>query len=501
MGNVLVKDETLTEIADSIREKNGSAVLYKPAEMPEAIRNISASSDGGPTERDPIRFYGLEGKLLYSYSFEEIAQLQELPPLPEEEGLICQGWNWTLEAIRMTQREVEIGAVFITDDGSTRIYVDVVEGCMDPKLGFYQENADSVWVDWGDGSPKECSHEAAARVWFEHQYQNPGNYIIRLIPEENAEITVQGTLYGTYLFYKGSEYTYENNTYAAAIKKIELGRGIRAVNGYGLNGSRIKTVVIPNGIESLRPSFYACYNLRYFVFPYDTTEISANGFKNCYSLEKVIVPEHIGTFNATVFDACYSMKTLSLPLMVDKMSSAILKNCMSLKKIILPNNIKTLPQSFAEGCMSLENVFLGENIEQISVKCFATCSSLENIVLPKNVKEVGTNAFSACESLREIIFPDGLTTVGSYCCKECDSLVKIVVPATVTEIKTYAFQKCYGLDSIYLYSSVPPILGGANIFDSIITDYKIYIPKGTMEIYQAAEYWSEYAEHFVEMEE
>ena len=41
MANVLVQESSLINIADAIREKNGSTDLYKPSEMAEAIKNIN----------------------------------------------------------------------------------------------------------------------------------------------------------------------------------------------------------------------------------------------------------------------------------------------------------------------------------------------------------------------------------------------------------------------------------------------------------------------------
>ena len=38
MGNVLVKEETLTQIADAIREKSGTDDLYKPGEWGGDLR-------------------------------------------------------------------------------------------------------------------------------------------------------------------------------------------------------------------------------------------------------------------------------------------------------------------------------------------------------------------------------------------------------------------------------------------------------------------------------
>ena len=55
MGNVLVKEETLTQIADAIREKNGNFDSYKPREMPGAILEISTYSGDGADPKMCIR--------------------------------------------------------------------------------------------------------------------------------------------------------------------------------------------------------------------------------------------------------------------------------------------------------------------------------------------------------------------------------------------------------------------------------------------------------------
>ena len=150
MGNVLVKEETLTQIADAIREKIGSSDSYRPGEMPEAILEISTYSGESADPNKPIRFYDPYGELVYSYTASEISQLEELPPLPEIKGLIGQEWNWSLEKILEIGGEIEVGSNYITDDGSTRIYVELIEGALNPKIGFKQRVSHSVKIDWGD---------------------------------------------------------------------------------------------------------------------------------------------------------------------------------------------------------------------------------------------------------------------------------------------------------------------------------------------------------------
>jgi hypothetical protein len=41
------------------------------------------------TDEQCVRFYDYDGTLLYSYTVAEAQELTELPPLPEQPGLIC----------------------------------------------------------------------------------------------------------------------------------------------------------------------------------------------------------------------------------------------------------------------------------------------------------------------------------------------------------------------------------------------------------------------------
>lgn len=45
MGKAFIKEETLTNIANAIRQKNLSDIKYKPAEMPAAILALTSFSD------------------------------------------------------------------------------------------------------------------------------------------------------------------------------------------------------------------------------------------------------------------------------------------------------------------------------------------------------------------------------------------------------------------------------------------------------------------------
>lgn len=75
MADYLIKDTTLTNIADAIRAKKSSTDTYTPAEMATAISSIQTGGGGGPTADDltftgdltKFNYYGRMSKLIKKY--------------------------------------------------------------------------------------------------------------------------------------------------------------------------------------------------------------------------------------------------------------------------------------------------------------------------------------------------------------------------------------------------------------------------------------------------
>jgi len=77
MANVLVNEKTLKAIADAVNR------------IPSGGSSADMSLPG--------RFFDYEGALLHSFLLEELAGMEHLSELPFHEGLVCTGWNWSLE--------------------------------------------------------------------------------------------------------------------------------------------------------------------------------------------------------------------------------------------------------------------------------------------------------------------------------------------------------------------------------------------------------------------
>ena len=479
MGNVLVREESLKDIADAIREKRKSSASFKPSEMAGEIRLIETGGTELPDEGLPVRFFGREGELLYSYSYEEVEQMTELPPFPVCAGLVCQGWNWTLDEIKTAGREVDVGAVFITDDGSTRIYVTLLEMALEPCVGFAQSMAHGILVDWGDGSPLESSELEGEEnfVSMSHRYEQAGEYVIRLIPEDGAELYLSGNSSTSKLLHNQPADGKYSPMYAGAIKKVELGKGITSLGTRTFYCQNLEEITIPEGVTVLQDAFYMSRSLKNLTVPSGVTVLSANAFRSCFSLERLILPNGIKTMGSYVFSECQSIRRITLPGKTTVLESNLFRQCQSLKEIVIPYGVTEIGNS-----------------------AFSVCNCLGRVVIPETVRKISSSAFSNCACLRQVRLPSRLDKIESSLFQNCSGLAQMRIPGKVNYVLSTAFGYCTGIEDYYFYSLVPPSLS-SNAFLSINASCRIHVPKGSLEAYQTANLWSELADRMVEMEE
>lgn len=501
MGNVLVKEETLTQIADAIREKSSSGESYKPGEMPEAILNISTYSGEGADPNKPIRFYGPYGDLVYSYTVSEFLELSELPVLPVYKGLTAQCWNWSLENILAMEGETEIGSLYITDDGATRIYIELLDEALNPRIGFIQNTSNSVWVDWGDGSSMETSDVAGEEISIEHQYTQAGEYVIRLVPEDDAVFSFIGDSNSTRILHKTLDYSYKNEVYGNAIKKIEIGKGMTEFGGRCFNCSSLESVTIPKEVTSFNNAFQGCKSLKVVTFPQGVLSLTVYGMRGCRMLEKLLFSDtNISLLGTSVAD-CYNLKELIFPLGIYLTYSDIFSYCYTLRRVVFPKNAKKIPGDIFEYCYSLKEVILNEELTEIGSSAFKSCEALNEISIPENVAKIGSSAFYYCFGLRRINLPSKITAIYSNTFHSCYSLTEITIPNGVTEIQYNAFNNCVGMEHYYMFPTTPPTMSDVSSFSGIPDGCKIHVPKGCLEAYQSAENWNTYADYMVEMED
>ena len=344
-----------------------SVTVNKPATLlPENIKkdvNIGGvvgtmeSGGGGETpasaNRNDVTFIDYDGSALYSYSLAEAQALTDLPTLPSHDGLVCQGWNWTLEEIKALNHPVTVGAMYITDDGATRLHIRIATvGRMTVPLYIGQTVANGVSIDWGDGSTAKTL-SGTGNVNTSHTYAEPGDYVISLMPKDGCTLS----------FGAGS-------------------------SSYCVIGSNVS-----NGLVY-------CNMLQEVYVGKNVTSISDYAFKFCYSLASITIPAGVTSIGNNAFYVCYSLASITIPAGVTSIGNNAFYFCSSLASITIPTGVTSIGDYAFKSCSALASITIPAGVTSIGNNAFSNCAALASITIPAGVTSIGNNAFNNCYGMR-----------------------------------------------------------------------------------------------------
>ena len=374
-------DAGMTSVANAIRAKTGDAdLLAWPDGFVAAISGIETGGGGGgssSTSPNDVNFYDYDGTIVASYSLSEAQAITALPDGPIHEGLTFQGWNYTLENVKAFTRPMNVGAMYITDDGKTRLHIRIAaEGRMNVPLYISQTVENGVTIDWGDGSATETL-AGTGNVNTTHTYASIGDYTITLDPAEGCTL---GFGNGSSSYCVLGSTGNNGKVYCNFLKSVRIGDGVTNI------GSN---------------AFKSCYSLANITIPESVTSIGDTAFQICYSLASITIPESVSSIGDTVFQGCYSLASITIPESVTSIGINAFSACASLASITIPESVTSIGVNAFGACTSLANITVPESITSINKTVFASCTSLANITIPESVTSIGNNAFGKCYGMAE----------------------------------------------------------------------------------------------------
>lgn len=360
-----------------------------------------------PDEKD-VNFYDYDGTRLYSYTVAEAQSLSALPPLPTRYGLVCQGWNYTLDEVKQYQSGCDVGATYITSDGKTRIYVSLPDGYTSPMVGLCPNG--SVTVDWGDGTATNTLTGTSVTTvkWTPtHSYAHAGDYVITITPVSgsfglggHSSLTI-----GPYILRHATNGNGANYTYRACITKIELGANITTLGTHAFRHcTNMQTITIPSGIDVIDTSTFAY----------------------CVCLKGMIVPKGVTTLGASSLRSLSSAKIISIPHEVTTIGEYAFAENSIIGKINIPEGVVTIPRYLVSGSGNLCKVTIPNSVTSIASYAFANTNNITKVVYPKGLTSIGaaaftnsyaivTHDFSACESVPILENTSAFTGITSQC--------------------------------------------------------------------------------------
>lgn len=375
MSDILTVQETsLTSIADSIRKKTGKKdKLAFPSGFVSEIDSIQTGGGSAPTEEieeKDVNFFAYDGTLIASYTEAEAKALTTLPTPPEHSGLVFQGWNYTLEEIKANAEMADIGALYTTDDGATRLEIEVAER-RDIRVRFSQTKASGVLIDWGDGK-SERSSGIAGQTYALHNYEEPGKYTITLTIDDDCNVTL-----GSYSSYLICINSLGSNAAQNVLRKLYIGDRVVKIDKSAFNSHyALNSVSMNQGITALADE----------CFKYS-------------SIEFITIPSGVETIPYSAFNTCGCLRTISLPVSVQNLDQYSIYQCNILKRLNLKN--VTNPQSRAVSSdNAINEIVVNADIAYIPNYFCSDCTGLERVTFLGRVNTFYSGALSGCYSLK-----------------------------------------------------------------------------------------------------
>ena len=311
-----------TAIGNAIAAKGGT--VNSGDGLEEFATDIGTiPSGGGSADISDVNFYDYDGTVVYSYTASEFAALTAMPDNPSHEGLTAQGWNWTLANAKTyvaSYGKLNIGQMYNTSDGKTRIYITLGDGRLEPYLGLGING--SVDVDWGDGSAHDTmtGSRTSTAVFKSHKYAEAGDYVIALAVTGSISFLYDSSK-GALLLTANKLSNSLNSPYRNAIHSINIGSSVTSIGG---------------------AVFQSCYSLTSVTIPSSVTSIGSNAFQSCFSLTSVTIPSSVTSIGGNAFNICYSLTSVTIP-----------SSCSSLTSVTIPSSVTSIGDNAFNNCYGL----------------------------------------------------------------------------------------------------------------------------------------------------
>ncbi len=317
------------------------------------------------------------------------------------------------------------------------------------------------------------------------------------------------------------------------LKSINLPESVTEIKNSAFSFcTSLANVKLPNGLTTIRGyAFFQCQSLTSITIPESVTYIDTKSsvFCICNNL-KAIYGKYASSDNrCLIFDdvlcsfAPAGLTSYTIPSGITEIAGGAFQGYNNMTEIVIPNGVRKIGGMAFDGC-SLTNVSIPDGVEEIGVSAFSSCK-MSSITIPESVTTLGRCVFYWCENLSafygkfassdnrclvvdgylnsfaaaglsKYVIPDNVSIIGESSFRGMSNIKQITIPSSVKEIESSAFEYCNKLAIVECKPTTPPTLG-YSVFDSNVSNRKIYVPTSVVNDYKIAENWSDYADNIV----
>ena len=300
---------------------------------------------------------------------------------------------------------------------------------------------------------------------------------------------------------KVSEYAF---TGCSKMSTATLGEKVTEIGNYAFSScSSLESIDIPDAVKTLSSyAFQNCSALKSAKMGSGIETINEYTFANCKSLLDVKIGNNVKTINQYAFTECSELPSIIIPQSVTEIGNYVFYECTQLKNVIIENSESELKlgsngSSPLYSSCKLDSVYIGRNISydtrsNYGYSPFYRNTSLRAVKITDKETEISPNEFYGCTNLQYFSIGDGVTSFGDWAFSGCSSLKSLSFGTQLKTIGKEAFSDCTSVVEIASKAQTPPTCGTQALDDINKWNCKLFVPKGCIAAYQAADQWKDF---------
>ena len=367
-----------------------------------------------------------------------------------------------------------------------------------------------------------------------------GNFKYTVTDDENHYVSIAKADEATFnsALVIPSSVVYETVTYT-----------VTSVGASGFCETGITSVTIPASVTSVGDAAFQCGSITSITIEDSETPLTMPGtwyerpLNNSASI--IYIGRDLTLTGGENHPLTYGATSVEFGPQVTTINPALFYSNTKLASIIIGNGVTTIGESAFYSCGQDEGVTetvvsMGSNVTSIGANAFRDCNKLKSVTLPSKLTTIGNEAFNG-SSLTSISIPASVTSVGVAAFQGCSSMTSIRIEDSGTALTmagTY-YERPFWNDASTIYIGrnlkltgegviaslndaatsvefgspvtaisapisgvltsvkVPwltPITIDEGIFnDTELKNATLWVPGGTMDAYEAADNWKEFA--------
>ena len=231
------------------------------------------------------------------------------------------------------------------------------------------------------------------------------------------------------------------------------------------------------------------------IIPSSVTIIGSYAFEYCKGLTSVTIPSSVTTIGSNAFSDCTGLTSITIPSSVTTIGSHAFSDCTGLTSIIIPESVTTIDALAFYNCTGLTKVIVSDRDSYCKITFEDEYSN--PLYYAKHLYTEDDAEVSSID------IPEGVTSISGNTFRNDEGLKEVTIPESVTEIDAEAFKGCSSLASVISKNPTPPAISTvaetysiSNMVtafdDDVYTTATLYVPTGSKEAYENADYWKNF---------